>query len=155
MEFQIWHYWVIAGVLFLILEIFTPSFIAACIGIGAIFGGLAAGIGLDSKWQIGFFAAATLASFFTVRPCMLKYAFKNSDKFINGVDNMIGKSGVVTEKINSSAQTGRVRIDGDEWKAKSENDEIIEAGTSVKIIKKENIIVIVRTAGEKRNAGIG
>lgn len=144
MEFQIWHLWVIAGVIFLILEIFTPYFISACIGIGAIFGGLAAGIGLDFKWQIGFFAVATLASFFTVRPFMLKYAYKSSDKIKTNIDNIVGKSGVVTEKINPSAQTGRVKINEDEWKAEAENDEIIEAGTMVEVIKIERLIVTVR-----------
>ncbi|KPK80546.1 MAG: hypothetical protein AMS27_16855 [Bacteroides sp. SM23_62_1] len=144
MEFQIWHYWVIAGVLFLILEIFTPSFIAACIGIGAIFGGLAAGIGLDFKWQIGFFAVATLASFFTVRPFMLKYAYKTSDKVKTNVDNMIGKLGMVTQKIDHSAQTGRVKIDGDDWKAEAENDEIIDTGTRVEVTGIESIILTVR-----------
>lgn len=144
MEFQIWHYWVIAGIFFLILEIFTPSFISACIGIGAIFGGLAAGIGLDFKWQIGFFAASTLASFFTVRPFMLKYAYKTSEKVETKVDSMVGKSGVVTEKIDHSAQTGRVKIDGDDWKAEAENDEIIEDGTRVEITKIESIIVTVK-----------
>ena len=144
MEFQIWHCWVIAGILFLILEIFIPSFISACIGIGAIFGGLAAGIGLDFKWQIGFFAAATLASFFTVRPFMLKYAYKRPDEIKTNVDNMVGKSGVVAEKIDSSAQTGRVKINGDEWKAEAENNKIIEAGTRVEVTKIESIILTVR-----------
>lgn len=144
MEFQVWYCWVIAGILFLILEIFTPSFISACIGIGAIFGGLAAGIGLDFKWQIGFFAAATLASFFTVRPFMLKYAYKSPDKIKTNIDNIVGKSGVVTEKIDPSAQTGRVKIDGDEWKAEAENDKIIEAGTRVEVIKIENIVATVK-----------
>ena len=144
MEFQIWHYWVIAGVFFLILEIFAPSFISACLGIGAIFGGLAAGIGLDFKWQIGFFAAATLASFFTVRPVMLKYAYKASEKVKTNVDSMVGKLGVVTEKIDHTAQTGRVRIDGDDWKAESENDEIIESGTRIEVIKIESIVITVR-----------
>jgi len=144
MEFDVWHYWVIAGVVFMIIEIFTPSFIAACIGIGAFFAGLAAGLGLDIKWQIVFFAGATLISFFTVRPLMLKYAFKRSEGIQTNVDNMIGKRGTVTERIDHSANTGRVKIDGDDWKAESENNAIIEEGTKVEVTNIESIVITVK-----------
>jgi membrane protein implicated in regulation of membrane protease activity len=144
MEFKIWHFWVIAGIVFLIIEIFTPSFVAACIGIGAFFGALAAGVGLSPAWQVGFFAAGTILSFFTVRPLMLKYAYKGSEKVKTNVDSMVGKKGIVTERIDHSAHTGRVKIDGDDWKAESENEEIIETGSNVEVTKIESIIITVK-----------
>ena len=39
---EIYHYWIIAGIILLIIEIFTPGFLMACLGLGALFAGLAA-----------------------------------------------------------------------------------------------------------------
>lgn len=59
---------------------------------------------------------------------------------------MAGRMGIVTETIDIKKNTGRVQLDGDDWKAKSENGEIILEGTSVEIIKTESILLIVKSS---------
>jgi membrane protein implicated in regulation of membrane protease activity len=51
---------------------------------------------------------------------------------------------VVSERIDGEQHTGRVAIDGDDWKAVSEDGAVIEKGTNVEIVKLDSIIVTVR-----------
>jgi len=144
MEFEIWHIWIIAGVLLFIIEIFTPAFVAASIGIGALFGGLAAVLNLDIKIQLLFFSVGTLISFLTVRPLFMKYAYKKAGKIKTNIDNLVGKVGKVSETIDHSEHTGRVAIDGDDWKAQSVNNVVIDKGEKVEVTKIESIILTVK-----------
>ena len=60
-------------------------------------------------------------------------------------DAIIGRKGVVSERVDSEHHTGRVAIDGDDWKAVSVDGSVIEKGQSVEIIKLDSIIVTVRS----------
>ena len=62
---------------------------------------------------------------------------------VQNADAVIGRKAVVTEDINHAAGTGRVRIDGDDWKAVSATDAVIKKGTEVKVIDRESLIVKV------------
>lgn len=140
--FEVWHIWMIACLLFFILEIFIPSFIMASIGIGcllAFFGAL-----FDSAFslQIILFSGGTLAGFIGVKPMMQKYMYNKSSIRTN-YDGLVGRTGKVIETINQETDSGCVAIDGDQWKAISENDEIIEVGTKVKVVQLSSIVVTV------------
>lgn len=144
MEFQIWHIWLITGVVFFIIEIFTPSFILGSLGIGCALAAVSAYLDGTYTWQIIFFIIGALISFFTVRPLMTKYAYKSAAKIKTNVDNLIGQYGRVSETINPVDGTGRVALDGDDWKAVSENNEVIEKGTKVEITNRESIVITVK-----------
>jgi len=144
MEFDIWHYWLIAAILFGILEIFIPSFIVLNFGVGALFATVAAAFDMSTEWQIAIFAVGSLVSFFVVRPLMIKYGFKKSDNVKTNVDAMSGRTGKVTERIDNEANTGRAAIDGDDWRAKTLDGSIIEPGVMVEVEKIESIIIYVK-----------
>jgi len=139
-----WQVWVLLGVLMFIVEIFTPAFVAACLGIGFIMGGLASGINMSYSWQLIFFSIGTAGSFFLIRPLILKVGYRQSEKVKTNADVLIGKKGKVTEEINASAGTGYVAIDGDSWKAIAVDNDTIEKGERVEIISRESIIVTVK-----------
>lgn len=138
-----WQVWILLGVLMFILEIFTPAFVAACLGIGFVFGGLASGINLSFSMQLLFFSAGTAASFFLIRPFILKVGYKGADKVKTNADTLIGKIAQVTETIDPAKGTGYVRVDGDHWKAVSASNETIEAGNKVEITRRDSIVVTV------------
>lgn len=146
MNFDVWHIWLLIAFICLILEIFIPSFVIFNFGVGAFLGALAAVIGLSMEWQIIFFSIGTLSSFFLVRPVMKRWFYKKSDLVKTNIDAMAGRTGIVTETIDIKNNTGRVQLDGDDWKAKSENNEVIPVGTSVEIIKNESILLIVKSS---------
>lgn len=143
MNFDIWQIWLLIAIVCFILEIFIPSFVVFNFGIGALLATLAAGINLSLEWQIVFFSVGTLTSFFLIRPVMIKWLYKKSDPMKTNIDAMHGRTGLVTETIDNSNNKGRVQLDGDDWKARSANNEIIEKGTLVEILKIESILITV------------
>lgn len=143
MNFDIWQIWLLIAIICLILEIFIPSFVVFNFGIGALLATLAAGINLSIEWQIVFFSVGTLTSFFLIRPVMLKWFYKKSDPVKTNIDAMHGRTAIVSETIDNANNKGRVQLDGDDWKARSANNEIIVKGTLVEIVKTESILTIV------------
>ena len=75
---------------------------------------------------------------------MLKYAHKNSDKIKTNVDALIGSTGRVSVQIDNSKNTGRVMVYGDDWKAESEDDIVINIGEKVEITKINSTILTVK-----------
>ena len=144
MEFEIWHYWLIAALLFGILEMIIPSFIVINFGVGALLTTIFAAFNVSMEWLIAIFALGSLASFFIVRPIMLKYGFKNSENVKTNIDAMIGKVGKVIEIIDNEQNSGRIIIDGDDWRAKTIDNSIIEKNKLVEVQKVESIILYVK-----------
>ena len=59
-----WHWWMYTGILLFIIEIFSPGFIVACLGIGALSASISAYLGYDLDAQLVVFAITTLISLF-------------------------------------------------------------------------------------------
>jgi len=140
---ETWHILVSIGVIAFIFEIFTAGFISASIGIGFLFAATGIYFGLDVKWQILLFAFGVGLTYFLVRPLITKFGYRN-DKIKTNKDALINKPGIVTEEINPLKNSGRIKIDGDDWKARSSNNEIIKTGTTVSVIDIDSIILIVK-----------
>lgn len=60
------------------------------------------------------------------------------------MEALVGKVGRVTEAINSSKNEGRIIVEGDDWKAETENDEIVNIGEKVEILHVNSTILIVK-----------
>ena len=137
-------YWLIAAIILVIVEICTAGFGSICFAIGAGFSALAAGLGANFTWQIVIFAVVSLLTFIFLRPVFLRFLDKNSKDVKTNAEAIVGRKGIVSERIDHEQHTGRVAIDGDDWKAISENGETIEKGMEVEIVKLDSIIVTVR-----------
>jgi membrane protein implicated in regulation of membrane protease activity len=144
MEFEIWHIWIIVAVLLFILEIFTPAFLAACLAIGCIFAGIISSLDFGINIQLIAFSVGTLSSFFGIRPFILKYGHKKSGDLKTNVHALVGKIGKVIVTIDNDQNQGRISVEGDDWKAESENSEIIHAGEKVEIINVDSTLLTVR-----------
>jgi membrane protein implicated in regulation of membrane protease activity len=136
--------WLIVAIALVIFEICSATFGAICFAIGAGFSALAAGLGAGVTWQIVIFAIVSLLTFIFLRPFMLKFMDRKSKEVKTNAEAIIGRRGIVSERIDAEQHTGRVAIDGDDWKAVSEDGSIIEKGVSVEIVKMDSIIVTVK-----------
>ena len=141
---EVYLIWLIVAIALVIFEICSATFGAICFAIGAGFSALAAGLGAGITWQIIIFAVVSLLTFIFLRPFMLKFMDKRSKDVKTNAEALIGRKGIVSERIDAEQHTGRVAIDGDDWKAVSEDGSIIEKGVSVEIVKMDSIIVIVK-----------
>lgn len=141
---QAYQIWLIIAILLVILEICTAAFGSICFAIGAAVAAIAAGIGAGLTWQILIFVVVSMLTFIFLRPFMLKFLDRKSKDVKTNADALVGKRAVVSERIDASQLTGRVSVDGDDWKAVSEDGSVIEKGTPVEIVKLDSIILTVK-----------
>jgi membrane protein implicated in regulation of membrane protease activity len=141
---ELWHIWMLAAIVFCILEIFTPSFFFVCIGVGcaaAGVGALVSSTGYILQWSL--FAVGAAIGFVFVRPLILKYAYRKSDKVKTNTDSLTGKTGRVTEAIDPATGAGRVNVGGDDWRAQSVDNAPIALNTRVRVVGLDGITVMV------------
>ena len=136
--------WLISAIVLVIIELLTAGFGVICFAIGALFSALVAYFDASLVWQLVVFAVASLLSFLFIRPVVLRLLDKKSKDVKTNADALIGKTAVVSETVNPSANQGRVAIDGDDWKAVSTDGSIIEKGEKVTIVSRDSIILAVK-----------
>jgi membrane protein implicated in regulation of membrane protease activity len=139
--------WLIVAIVLIIIEICTAAFGSICFAIGAGIAALAAGLGAGLTWQIVIFAVVSLLTFIFLRPFVLKFMDSKSKDVKTNADALVGRKAVVSERIDASQQTGRVAVDGDDWKAVTADGSIVEKGAAVEIIKLDSIILTVKPLG--------
>ena len=141
---EAWHIWVIVALLFVIVEIFTSDFSVICLSFGCLGGAIGAACDVEFKWQMLLFAAATFLAFVFVRPLLKRLLLRKGGDLRTNADALIGRVAVVSESIEPALQKGRVAVDGDDWKAISEDDEPIAKGERVVIVSRESVILTVK-----------
>lgn len=141
----IWQIWLLVAAVFVVIEIFTSGFAVACFSVGCVFGAILAACDLSLTWQFLAFAVGTFLAFILIRPVVMKYLDKktNDNHVKTNMDNIIGKTAVVTERIEEGGY-GRVKIDGDDWKALTDNGLSAEVGEKVQIVSYDSIILTVK-----------
>jgi membrane protein implicated in regulation of membrane protease activity len=57
----------------------------------------------------------------------------------------VGQKAWVTKRINNALNEGRIKISGDDWRAESADNQIIEVGTPVEVLKVNSTILVVKS----------
>ncbi|MCX6153327.1 MAG: NfeD family protein [Candidatus Kapabacteria bacterium] len=141
-----YYWWFIASFIFVILEIITPGFFFLWFGIGAITTGLLDLLGFNSLIpQIIVFVVISLALVAMSRTIFKNIFIKKSPgkEIITNVNVLLGKQGIVTTTINNDKSEGRILVEGQDWSARSANNDIIEQNMNVIILRFEGIKAIV------------
>lgn len=141
---EIYQYWLIAAIVLVIVEICTAGFGSICFAVGAGFSALVAGLEGSFVWQIIVFAAVSLLTFIFLRPMAIRWLDSKSKDVKTNVDALIGRKGIVSERIDATQHTGRVAVDGDDWKAVSLDNAVIDKGASVEIVNRDSLILTVK-----------
>lgn len=140
---EIWYYWLIASIIFFGLEIITSGFAVICFSFGSLCAAITTIFTDSFNIQAIVFAISSIIFFLFIRPIIMKYFYNNKKKqFKTNASAMVGKIGKVDTKITSNS--GRVVIDGDNWKAVSEDETEIEKGQRVIVTKIDSIIITVK-----------
>jgi membrane protein implicated in regulation of membrane protease activity len=140
---NLWQFWAVVSVICLIIELSTGGFFIICFAFGAALSAIFALFGLGIYWQLFIFALCSLMCIFLVRPFALKYLHnRKGPERVSNADALLGRIGTVSQDIEAGG-FGRVAIDGDDWKAMSDNGEAINSGSRVKVTDRESIIITV------------
>lgn len=133
--------WAIIGIILIIAEVATMSFVLIFFGLGALLTALLAwtGItpGLDS--QLLVFSISSLLMLAALRRFAKELFFSKADTS----QDSIGQQAQVSKAISHGAE-GAVTFRGSEWIAFSDSADTIPAGSTVEIIATEGIRLKVR-----------
>lgn len=140
---NLWQFWTLVGFICLILELTSGDFFIMCFSLGAFVTAIASSFVPSFTMQIIIFAVASLLCLFFVRPLALKYFHRKDENRPSNADALIGRKGVVTDAI-AAGDYGRVKIDGDSWKACGENDQPIAKDTRVVVVSMASTIITVK-----------
>jgi membrane protein implicated in regulation of membrane protease activity len=141
---HLWQMWAVVAVVCLILELTAGDFFIICFSIGAVFAAITAAVGGGIYLQLLMFAIFTLISLFWVRPFAQRYLHKGEDNRVSNADALMGRQGRVVEVVKADG-FGRVQIDGDIWKAVTNEIADIPADSNVRVIGRESTIITVET----------
>lgn len=137
-----WLLWTVISVVCLTLEVSSGDFYITCFAVGAAFGAIVSLLGVPFWVQVLVFAIFSLLSIWLMRPHLLHWLEARADKRLSNADALMGRIGEVSETI-VAGEYGRVKIDGDDWKAESDDASDIEKGCRVKVVGRESIIIKV------------
>ena len=130
-----WLLWLIAGVLAAVGEMVIMGFFLAPFAIGALVAMLAALAGAGVTVQVLLFLVVGTASLGIVRPIARRHLYQ-PPQIRTGTAALIGRGGVVVERIANDENVGSVRIDGEVWTARAyDEDDVIPAGARVQVVE--------------------
>lgn len=123
-------------------EMFTMEFSLTCVGIGLLGAGYASHLGFGLWWQMGVFACVAVTAWLSVRPLALRYLYRNTKPIKTPAQNVIGQEAVVEVAIDPINHTGRVKVQGESWKA--DGTEKLEVGTKCIVEKLDGVTLFVK-----------
>ena len=109
--------WVIAIILFIVVELNTMGLTMVWFVGGALVAAILSAMNASFPIQIIFFIAVSAVLMAFVRPIALKHF--NPKRIRTNVDALLGKHCIVIERIDNAQDSGRVKLDGIEWTARS------------------------------------
>ena len=139
---ELGYIWLIASAIMFITEIFTISFLLFFPAIGAFLAFLCAIFGANTYVQVIVFVLSSILLIVFIRPIVTKF-FKTNNVAMNS-KSVVGKNAVVIKAIDNINGRGQVKVAGEVWSAVSYNDEDIEEGATVVVLKIEGVKLIVK-----------
>ena len=134
--------WLVLLVVFVVFEAATVQLVSVWFALGALAALIAAICHAPAWLQIVLFILISAVSFAVTRPLVKKFSTSKIQK--TNADRCIGDTAVVTEEINNLEARGLVKVDGNIWTARSENNDIIPVGEKVTVIRIEGVKLIVK-----------
>jgi membrane protein implicated in regulation of membrane protease activity len=149
---EIWQLWAIAGILLWIMETFVPLFVTGIFGTACLILVPLALAHVPLTIQLFLFVLISAVLTLGIRPIVLKYFYHKGEDTKTNTEALVGKTGLVTEVIDTLAGTGSVKIGGETWRAAVTNNKSrVEIGqiVTVKYIEGAKVIVDFETETKK------
>lgn len=138
-----WKIWLVLSGIFVIIEIINLSFFIFWFALGALIA-MVVSLFIDSlPLQIAIFVVSSTILLFATKPFVKKFIDKDSNVKTNAY-SIEGKVGKVTVDIEPIEGKGQIKVNGEVWSAKSEENEVIPKDTEVIIEKIDGVKAIVK-----------
>lgn len=137
---EYWQLLVIAGVIFVIVEIFTPVMFFLNLALACFITAVFAVFFIDWNVLVPVFVVFSAIFLLFLRPFLIRTK-ENGDKKTGVEEKYIGKTAKVIEPVTSAS--GVVSIYDERWNARSSTGEELPVGSEVKIVKNESLMLFV------------
>ena len=138
-----WSIWLIAAAVFLIGEMATEGFLLLWFSIGALIAMIISLFTASIVVQFIVFLVLSFILLCATRPLAKKF-LESKSKVESNVFSLIDQTALVIETIDSKQSTGKVKVNGEVWKAISEERDInIPEGEEVLVKKIDGVKLIV------------
>ncbi|MBI5060274.1 NfeD family protein [candidate division KSB1 bacterium] len=142
--------WFLLGAVLLIIELTMPGILAIFFAAGAWITAILLWTGMigGTSVPIAVFLVVSVVSLIFLRKrlaAVVGRSIGSDQDSERALDDVIGKSAMVVESVDTSAHTGQVEFRGTNWSATA--GERIEAGSVVEIVARHNLTLKVRPLG--------
>ncbi len=136
--------WVVVAIVFAVAEVLTVALFALFVTVAALGAAVAAALGADLRGQGIVFLALALLGLLLARPPLMRYLHRRqAPAQLAGAQEMIGRTGLVTEPIRGDHRPGHVEIMGESWPAISVDGEPVKAGQQVRVVEIRRATLVV------------
>ena len=136
--------WMIIFLVLVFVELITINLVTIWFAVGALVSFILTYFVDDVMIQIGVFIVVSIISLILTKKIVNK--LKGGKTEATNLDRVIGKVGIVTEKI-TKLEPGAVKVDGKKWTAVSSND--ISEGSKVEILSIDGVKLNVKEIKEE------
>ena len=135
--------WLLILILSIGIEVATLGLASIWFAGGALVALIASALRAPTVVQILLFFVVSIALLIFTRPVAVKYF--NKDRVKTNAESLVGKQAIVTGEINNIQGTGKVVVAGQEWTARSVDDNAkLSEGTVVSIVEISGVKLIVK-----------
>ncbi len=135
--------WLVILIISIAIEVGTLGLTTIWFAGGALVAVIFAALSLPVWLQIMVFLVVSLLLIVFTRPIAVKYF--NKDRVRTNVESMVGRQAIVISEIDNLQGIGQVTVGGQEWSARSENEDgHMDVGTVVEIVAVNGVKLIVR-----------
>lgn len=128
--------WVVLGVVLVIAEAFTATFVLIMLAAGAFAAAVAAAVGAPVVLQAAVFAVVSALTIWLLRPVIRRHALPTvaDPDAMDGTKVLEGAAGEVLEQVTTDH--GLIRVEGEMWTARSyDATQVIEQGERIRVIE--------------------
>src|ERR1700726_773099 len=130
-----WIIWLVAACLLGVGEMHQGGFYLAPFALGAALATVVSLLGVGAALSAIVFVLASAIVFGTLRPVARRHR-RLPPSIRTGAAALIGRPGIVLERIANDEGVGCVKIDGEVWTARSYDErEVIDAGERVEVVE--------------------
>ena len=136
---EYWQLLLITGIIFIIIEMFTPVMFFLNLALACFLTALVALFIFDWNILVPVFVVFSVIFLLFLRPLLI--GVRNKDQKTGVEEKYIGKIAKVTDTITSTS--GVISIYNERWEARSNTGEEIPEGSEVKIVRNESLVLYV------------
>jgi membrane protein implicated in regulation of membrane protease activity len=138
-----WVLWILLAVILAAGEVMSPSFFLAPFAVGALLGGLAAVLGAPAILAMVVFLVSSGLLLGFARPIARRH-LRTPAHLRTGTAALIGRTAIVTQRVDNDAESGAVKLEGELWTARAyDDDDVIEIGRRVHVVEIKGATALV------------